>query len=79
MSRVTLFFHLAGLFSCAGYQVRDGSAQQGWPAWRVRRAGVGVRGAHLSTGRPPPSVAQFPGESRAVRRRRDVTPSHVRF
>lgn len=66
MSWVTLFFHLVGLFSCAGYQVRDGSAQGVAAGW-VRRAGVAGRGVQLSTGCPPPGVAQFPGESRADR------------
>lgn len=73
---MTLFFHLVGLFSSAGYQVRDGSAQGVAAGW-VRRAGVAGRGVKLSTGCPPPGVAQFPGESRAVRQRRDVTPSHT--
>lgn len=74
MSRMTLFFHLVGLFSCAGYQVRDGSAQ-GWSGVGPQDGDRGARGAAIDR-RPPPGVAQFPGESRAVRRRRDATPSH---
>lgn len=76
MALVTLYFHLVDLFSCVGYQVRDGSARGVAEGW-VRRTGSAGRAVGVAIDQPPSprhgSVSGRQSRSPPVLRRDSVT------